>query len=48
MARTSNGQYDRLVTLRITANGDPQHYDYERLLKLGDKESVQVVNVEDA
>lgn len=48
MARNSNGQYDRLVTLRIVTDGDPQYYDWTDLLDLSPEESVQVVNVEDA
>lgn len=48
MARTSKGQYDRLVTLRLVTEGDPQYWDWETLLDLHPDEVVQVVNVEDA
>lgn len=48
MARTSNGQYDRLVTLRLVTDGDPQYWDFTTLFDLNPNESVQVVNVEDA
>jgi hypothetical protein len=48
MARNSNGQYDRLVTLRLVTNGDPQYFDYPTLLGLESDEAVEIVNVEDA
>lgn len=50
MARTSKGQWDRLITLRIiTGDGDPQFWDWDVLLDVNTVEdSVQVVNVEDA
>ena len=48
MARTSKGQFDRLVTLHLVTNGDPQYFDWEALLKLEGDERVTVANMEDA
>lgn len=50
MARNSKGQYDRLVTLRLVTNGDPQFFDWEQILfgHNPDDETVQVVRVDDA
>ncbi|MCA1799793.1 MAG: hypothetical protein LC650_00680 [Actinobacteria bacterium] len=48
MARNSNGMYDKLVTLRVIAEGDPKLWDWDTLLALDKGESVQIVNVEDA
>lgn len=47
MAKRSDGQYDRLVTLRVVAKGDPQHWDWEQIVKPGPKERVEIVKVED-
>ena len=48
MARNSNGNYDRVITLRIVAAGDPQHWDWETILDLNPvTEKVEVIKVEE-
>lgn len=48
MARNSKGQYDKLVTLRVVTNGNPEFFDYDVLFAVQDGESVEIVKVEDA
>lgn len=48
MARNSDGNYDRVITLHLVTEGDPQHWDWETLLDLNPVyEKVEIVKVED-